>query len=78
MGNIIYMRFKVKFITDFFSPVKNLKNLNLIKNGFSYSERNHIEIYEKLKKKHKKVEKKFNNRQHSACQKKFKFFALLP
>ena len=63
------MCFKVKFITEFISAIKNAKYANLkgieslengkkLKNGFfSYSERKHFEIYEKLRKKTQKVEK---------------------
>ena len=59
---MLRMFFKVKFITEFISAIKNAKNVNLkgiesLENDkklkkwiFRYSVRKHFEIYEKLKK----------------------------
>ena len=84
------MFFKVKFITEFISAIKNAKNvtlkgIELLENGNKWKNgifdilKFFFEIYEKLKKKNlKKLKKsqKINNRQHSACPKRF--FALWP
>ena len=84
------MFFKVKFITEFISAIKNAKNVNLkgiesLENGkkwkngfFDILKKFFLKYMKSWKKSPKKVEKsqKINNRQHSACPKRF--FALWP
>ena len=78
------MFFKVKFITEFISAIKNAKNSNLKgieslekfkkwKNGFFDILIFFRNICEKLLKKIKKLKKfqKIYNQQHSACPKDF-------